>query len=292
MWWVLGCWLGCVMDMEELAKPHGAVALPETPPPRPPPAPGPTGEKLYQLLYAGEQGERAHAAGQRARMLAWMEAMVFETGQIEGMIALARRFRAEDAEAAADLARRDAREAELVTPIYEELVRLYATGQPVTDEALAPLATRLEAARAAVDGGTSPQAAAYARASRRLGRVQPWIDTLSRAQQATLAQCRFFLARRLGPFTNPGDYGTWLGTTWSGGDFGALRATLRPADEGHMDVGGLWSTEDLRGRPGQTLQGLQLAVLVLFALEEPGLVEAAQVRLGQRDPLDFTPDGG
>lgn len=276
------------MDVEELARPHGASALPETAPPTPPPAPGPSGEKLYQLLYAGERGEAAFAAGQRARMLAWMDALALSGPQVEGMMRLAWELRAEAARAEEERAAADEAERERVLPVYEELVRLYARGTPVTDAELDGLATRLEAARLAVDGPEGRVKGAYARAWRRLQRVQPWIDTLTDPQQAALAQCRFFLARRFGPFTNPGDYGDWLGTTWTAGDFGALRATLRPDDEGHMDIGGLWAAEDLRGRPGQRLQGLQLSVLVLFALEEEGLVEAGEVRLGRRAPLDFT----
>lgn len=289
---MLWCWfviLACAVDVEELARPHGTVAVPGPGAPTPPPAPGPSGEKLYQLLYAGERGESAHPAGQRARMLAWMDALALTPAQVEGMLALAWELRAEAERAAEELAGVDRAEREQVEPIYRELIQLYARGAPVSDAELEPLAARLEAARAAVDGPEGRVKPEYVRAWRRLQRVQPWIDTLTDAQQAELATCRFFLARRHGPFTNPGDYGEWLGTAWTGGDFGSLRATLRPTDEGHMDIGGLWAAEDLRGRPGQRLQGLQLAVLVLFAMEEEGLIEAGEVRLGRRAPLDFTP---
>ena len=49
-------WLfSCRVDLAAVGTPM-ATTSPEAHPATPPPAPGPAGEKLYQLLYAGEIG--------------------------------------------------------------------------------------------------------------------------------------------------------------------------------------------------------------------------------------------
>lgn len=254
----------------------------------PPPASGPNGEKLYQILYAGEFGAGARAAGQRARMLAWMDVVGFNVDQLGGLMQLAYAVRAEEAKEDAALRSLDGTETAALTPVYQDLVNVYANGGTATDAQLEPFAARLDAARTEAYGSTDPRSAHYAAVSRTLATVSKWVSALPDAQKANLGASRFFLQRRLGPFTNPGDYEKWLGTAWNGADFASLRAQGRPVDEGQMDIGGLW-TDDASA--DQTLPGLRVAVLLLFAIEEDGFIEAVQVRLGTRAPDDYSPAG-
>lgn len=251
----------------------------------PPPAPGPNGEKVYQILYAGEFGEAARPAGQRARMLAWMNAVGFSNEQLEGLLHLASTVRAAEERDTNALAALGAAEGESLLPVYQDLVAQYAAGGNATDAQLAPFAARLEGARTAAYGGTDPRGAHYAAVSRALELVNRWVQSVPANQQRTLGECRFFLQRRLGPFTNPGDYEKWLGTAWNGADFASLRAAGRPVDEGQMDIGGLWADD---ASADQSLPGLRVAVLLLFAIEEDGFMEAAQVRMGTRRADDYS----
>ena len=58
-----------------------------------------------------------------------------------------------------------------------------------------------------------------------------------------------------------------------------------------MDIGGLWASDEADKGPNQGLDGLKVAVLLLFAMEEEGFVEAVEVRLGRRAPGDYAAGG-
>ena len=282
MWPLVLFLAACRIDDRSLARPPTGtppVALPASPPP----APRVEGEKLYQLLYAEELGDAARPSGQRARMLVWMDAVALTPAQLTTLRDIIAEVRA--AQAAHDAQRAAAGEAERAgyVPVHEALIRALANGGSAASLDLAALAGRLEAAAPSKD----PRADAYARVASLFPIVQKWIESLSADQQKVLGQSRFFLARRLSAYHAPGDYSAFVGSAWDGGDFGSLRATLRPDAEGHLDVGGLWATEQFFGSPDHDLRGYQLAVLVLFAVQEPGLDEAIEVRLGLREPMDF-----
>ena len=50
----------------------------------------------------------------------------------------------------------------------------------------------------------------------------------------------------------------------------------------------LFRSEDAeKGKDGAALQGLRIAVILLFAMETSGFSEALEVRLGQRDPRSY-----
>ena len=276
----------CRVSADDVGR---AINLPdlEAPAPRPPPAETAAAEKLYQLLYAGELGAEAHPAGQRARMLAWLQGMALSPEQLEGLLALVGELRrAEDAEAAAR-AEVGAREQALLGPVYAELNARLATGTPLTESEAADFAVRLERARAEVAGGgagdaVDPRRAQVARVQALFDRVRPWTQALTRAQQAHLADSRFFLARRLGPLANPGAYAGFTGIDWDGGNIAVTDGTVRPDDERHMDLGGLWTTEHFRAPPEGYIDDLQLLAIVTLALQEPGLPEAVEVLLGRR----------
>ena len=276
----------CRVSADDLGRVSSVPDL-EAPAPTPPPAETAPAEKLYQLLYAGELGAEAHPAGQRVRMLAWLQGMAFSPDQLEGLLGLVGELRrAEDAEAAARV-EVGAREGALLRPIYTELGARLAAGTPLTEAEAAAFAARLERARTEVAaGGTGdaidPRRTQVARVQSLLDRVRPWTQTLSRAQRAHLADSRLFLARRLGPLANPGAYAGFTGIDWDGGNVAVADGTVRPDDERHMDLGGLWTTEQLRAPPEGYIDDLQLLAIVTLALQEPGLSEAVEVVLGRR----------
>lgn len=267
----------CTVPAPDLARPTPADPRPVDPA-SPPPAAGPEGEKLYQVLYAGELGPDARALGQRARVQAWLGAMQLDATQLDGLAVLVADLREREATLAAARAEVGAREQAILGPVYAELEAHLARPGGLTEAESATFAARLDAARAEVYGGVDPRAEHFAGVASLLRAERPWIKTLSAAQQATLAESRFFLGRRLGPFVNPGDYGALVGTMWDGGDFGSLRATVRPSDEGHLDLGGLWSIEAMQAGPDRRLEGLQIEAILFMALQEPELAGAIALR--------------
>lgn len=269
--------LGCSVPVPDLARPTGDA--PEIRPADPPPARFTEEERLYQLLYAGELGSEARAAGDRARVGAWLDALVLTEDQLRGLDTLVHTQQAARAADDADEAQVAAAETAQLTPIYTELSARLDGPEPLTEEEGKAFADRLAAAREQVYAGKDFRAERYKRVKALLATCRPWVNSLSPDQQKTLAEARFILGRRLGPFVNPGDYGHFVGTMWDGGDFGSLRATIRPTDEGHMDLGGLWSVEEMNAGPDRSLGGYQLEALLLMAFEEPALPEVIAARL-------------
>lgn len=276
---ILALLFACTVPAPDLVRPTADDPRPVDPA-SPPPATGPQGEKLYQVLYAGEVGEEARAGGQRTRILAWLAAMELDTVQLRGLDALAAAVREKQATLDAARAAVGAKEAAALGPIYAALEARLAQPETMTEAESAGFAERLEAARAELYGQGDLRAAHYAGINWLLEAVRPWIKTLSTAQQATLGESRFFLGRRLGPFVNPGDYGALVGTMWDGGDFGSLRATVRPTEEGHLDLGGLWSIESMQAGPDRRVEGLQSEAILFMALQEAELPRAIALRLG------------
>lgn len=276
----------CRVEPPQLDRPgeHAGAPLVASPPL----APGPEGEVLYQQLYAGEFGSQAGQIGQRARILAWFRYVEFTPEQLGSLAALAaelRRLRDDDA---AYMAEVDAREAAALSPVYADIVALYASGVPVTDDQLAPLSLRLEQARiAAYPIGDDPRAKHYTHVRLALSRATRWLGTIPAAQVTKVATCRFFLQRRLGPFVAPGDYSKWLGTAWNGSDFASLRTGVRPEDEGMMDLGGLWSYEPVASDDATQITDLRASVLVLMAVESEGFEGALLVARGQIAADDY-----
>jgi hypothetical protein len=279
-------WLfACTVPRPELSRPASAPE-PTTGAATPPPARGPTEEKLYQELYAGEFGEAAHAAGQRVRMLAWLDALALDASQLRGLATLAEAARAADAKVRADREAFGAREIAAYAPIYAELEARLARPDPLPEAEAQAFADRLGAARSSLLADEDPRATHYDAVRATILLSSPWIATLSDTQRDALAQCRFVLGRRLGPFVAPGDYGNLVGTMWDGGDFGTLRATLRPSDEGHLDLGGLWSVEAMQSGPDRHIKGFQVQAILLMALLEPELPAAIAERLAGEPVAD------
>ena len=240
----------------------------------PPPAPMPAGEKAYQLLYAGELGKEAFEAGQRVRILAWLDYVKFSASQLKSLAELTQtlsELMARQSEFEAELARK---EQDLLAPVYAELAQKYRATQSPTEAELTQFAARIEKIRQDLYGESGFQSRHYKTTYDMVQRAKKWVEAIDKPQQERIITCRFFLQRRLGPFTNPGDYGKWLGTAWNGADFASMTTASRPVNEGQMDIGGLWSAETVDGGDTVRITGLRLGVLLLFTVQEPAFQPA------------------
>jgi len=253
----------------------------------PPAPPIPEGEALYQMLYADEFGEEARALGQRARMLAWLKQSELDATQLEALIPLAASARKA---VAADEASRSAlgpQELAAYRSTYEALIQAFSGQGSLSANDLKRHAADLRDARIQLWGDTDPHKGRYQRVASVLSEVQAWVNSLSDAQKLKLANVRFFLRRQLSPLSRPGHYEAMLAGSWDIGDFDTLRYAGRSPNEAALDIGGLWAAEAYRVRPGTHLTALQVQALMARALMEPGLVEAIEVVLGRRAPLNF-----
>lgn len=253
--------------------------------------PHPTGESLYQLLYAGEHGDAAFAAGQQARAKGWLGGLSPSPEQLEGLQELAR-VRAElEREAEDERAVLDKRERALLPPLYNEIAALYSRPSPPSQEELAELGQRLESARAEIEAGIDPARAQYARVTKLFGVAKETAGLFPEDQRPALAAARFLLGRSVHPLSTPGGEVANLGSTWEALDFAALKVDPRDADEAQMDVGGLFAAERL-GRAGSSvLVDNQLASILMVASGTPGFAEAVGVDPGA-PPTGTVPSGG
>lgn len=253
----------------------------------PPAPPVPEGEPLYQMLYADEFGEEARALGQRARMLAWLHGSGLEDAQLRALIPLAASVAAAVDEDEDERSALGPRELEAYGDTYRTLIKAFAGQESLSAEEMAQHADTLRAARTALWGETDPHRARFARVGSVLGRIQAWVNSLSKEQQSRLAEVRFFLRRPLAPLARPGHYESMLAGSWDIGDFDTLRYAGRSPNDAAMNIGGLFAAEAYRVRPNTHLTALQVQALMARALLEPGLVEAIEVVLGEREPLAF-----
>jgi hypothetical protein len=276
----------CAYHPDDFARPSSRTAQ-EDHAATPPAPPIPEGEALYQMLYADEFGEEARPLGQRARMLAWLHSSGLRDAQLEGLIVLARVMkRAVEEDEAARMAL-GPREKILYGPIYTELIGAFSGTGTLSADDLARHAENLRQARSKLWGEEDPHKAQYQRLKTALGSAQKWVRTLSYDQQQSMTKVRFFLRRSLSPLSRPGHYEFMVAGTWDAGDFDTLRYAGRSPNEDALNIGGLWSAEAYRVRPGEHLTALQTQALVARAVLEPGFIGAIEVVLGRRDPMSF-----
>jgi len=283
---ILAALCACAYHPDDFARPSGR-AVQEEHPATPPAPPIPEGEALYQMLYADEFGEEARALGQRARMLAWLHSSGLRDAQLETLMVLAGIMKKAVAEDDAARLALGPREKTLYGPIYTELIGAFSGTGSLSAEDLARHAESLREARAKLWGEEDPHKAQYQRLKTALGAAQKWVRTLSYDQQQSMTKVRFFLRRSLSPLSRPGHYEYMVAGTWDAGDFDTLRYAGRSPNEDALNIGGLWSAEAYRVRPGEHLTALQTQAIVARAVLEPGFVEAIEVVLGRRDPMHF-----
>lgn len=277
---------GCAYHPDDFKRPVAATTE-NTLTAVPPAPPVPEGEPLYQILYADEFGEEARALGQRARMLAWLHGAGLDESQLRSLIPLASLVAEAVREDEASRRALGPGELEAYGETYRALILAFSGRQSLTTEDMAKHAETLRTARTALWGETDPHRAQYERLGRVLAKVQAWVNGLSGEQRARLAEVRFFLRRPIAPLARPGHYEAMLAGSWDVGDFDTLRYAGRSPGDEAMNIGGLFSAEPYRVRPNTHLTALQVQALVARALLEPGLVEAIEVVLGEREPLAF-----
>ena len=276
----------CAYHPDDFSRPSALESTQEHPA-TPPAPPIPEGEALYQMLYADEFGDDARPLGQRARMLAWLHTSGLRKAQLEGLIYLAGVMQRAVEE---DNAARQAlglREKEVYAPIYNGLIQAFSGEGSLSEEDMQRHAEKLRQARSTLWGEEDPHKAQYRRLKTALISARKWVKTLSYDQQQSMANVRFFLRRSLSPLSRPGHYESMIAGTWDAGDFDTLRYAGRSPNEEALNIGGLWSAEAYRVRPGEHLTALQTQALVARAVLEPGFVEAIEVFLGRRDPMSF-----
>ena len=278
--------VSCAYHPDDFSRPSASDSTQEHPA-TPPAPPIPEGEALYQMLYADEFGEDARPLGQRARMLAWLHTSGLQNAQLEGLLHLSSVMQAAVEEDNAARKSLGEREKALYGPIYSDLIQAFA-GQATLGEAdLARHAERLRQARSTLWGEESPHQAQYRRLKTALLSAQDWVKTLSYEQLQAMAKVRFFLRRSLSPLSRPGHYESMVAGTWDAGNFDTLRYAGRSPNEEALNIGGLWSAEAYRVRPGEHLTALQTQALIARAVLEPGFVQAIEVALDRRAPMDF-----
>ncbi|MEC8423231.1 MAG: hypothetical protein VX000_05600 [Myxococcota bacterium] len=236
--------------------------------------PRPTGQPLYQLLYAGEHGDAAFASGQHARARGWLSGLSPSPEQLEGLRRLARVRSQLEREAADERALLDSRERVLLPPVYDDIAALYSRPAPPSSAELASLAVRLESARAEVEKGIDPARAQYTRVTRLFVVAQETASLFPEDQRPALAAARFLLGRSVHPLSTPGGEVASLGSTWDAMDFAALKVDPRDDEEGEMDVGGLFAAERLGQAGSSVLVENQLASILMVASGTPGFSDA------------------
>lgn len=251
--------------------------------------PHPAGEPLYQLLYAGEHGDAAFASGQQARARGWLSGLSPSREQLEGLRDLARVRADLEREASDERAELNAREQELLPPLYNEIAALYSRPSAPTREELAEVARRLESARAEVEAGIEPARAQYTRVTRLFVVAKETAGLFTEDQRPALAAARFLLGRSVHPLSTPGGEVANLGSTWDAMDFAALKVDPRDADEGQMDVGGLFAAERLGQAGSSVLVENQLASILMVASGTPGFAEAVGASAGSPSPRGADP---
>ena len=283
---IVAAMLGCAYHPDDFARPS-VLEETEAHPATPPAPPIPEGEALYQMLYADEFGDEARPLGQRARMLAWLHTSGLRDAQLEALLFVAEGVhKAVETDNAARAAL-GSQEKTLYGPIYTELIHAFSGKTALTAEDLASHAEQLRQARSSLWGDVDPHRAQFLRLKKALKSVGNWVNTLSYEQLTAMANVRFFLRRSIAPLSRPGHYETMIAGTWDAGDFDTLRYAGRSPNEEALNIGGLWSAEAYRVRPGEHLNALQTQAIVARAVLEPGFVQAVEVHLGQREPLDF-----
>ena len=235
----------------------------------------PAETRLYQLLYAGEFGPEAQAAGQRVRMTGWLRSLELSGEQLVTLASLGQRVQQESALDRRARAEVGAREAAALTPIYAKLEAALVRPEVSTAE-LEALSLELAQAREAFTAEHDPRTAHRDRVRSLVSAAGAWMAGLSHEQRVAVGGCRFVLLEQAAPLTNPGSYASMVGMIWDRGDFSALQAGEDIQLDDPLDLGGLWALEHLRAPPsGYMLQSARDGMLLL-ALMDPAFLPSME----------------
>ncbi len=237
--------------------------------------------RLYQLLYVGEYGEQAQAAGQQVRMLAWLRTLPLSDKEMVALAQLGIRAKREVADDHAARQLDDAREMAVLGPIYARITAALSHAATTPDE-LALLGKELAEAQASLAAEDNPRARHRARVHSLLIGVAAWMSDLTHEQRVAMGSCRFVLLEHAAPLTNPSTYASLVGMVWDRGDFSALQTGDDIVADGPLDIGGLWALEHLRAPPSGYMIESAREGMVLMALLDPAFLPAVEVALRVR----------
>ena len=241
----------------------------------------PTETRLYQLLYAGEHGDEAHALGQRVRMLAWLRTVRLSAAHLTSLAKLGLRVRDEHAADRLTRATDAVREVAVLRPIYARLE--FALVHPdTTTSDLEVLAGELAEARATLDAEGDPTTAHRERMRSLIIGTSAWMSDLTHDQRVAMGSCRFVLTEHAAPLTNPGSYASLVGMIWDRGDFSALQTGEAVTADGPLDIGGLWALEHLRAPPSGYMVESARAGMLLLALMDPAFLPSIRAVMDAR----------
>lgn len=280
-WALLPGWLSaCHVDADDF-KHSMVLDKPWQPDATAPEGDTPTETRLYQLLYAGELGDGAHAMGQKVRMTAWLRTVQLSSAQLLALAKLGLRVQAEVEADRAARAEVDAREVALLAPIYAKLEAALAKPD-VTAAELDTLALELASAREALYSDQAIQKAQRNRIRSLIIGTSSWLADLTHNQRLQINSCRFVLLEHAAPLTNPGSYASLVGMIWDRGDFSALQTGEEVLADGPLDIGGLWALEHLRAPPSGYMGESARAGMLLLALMDPAFLPSMEAVLQGR----------
>ena len=238
---------------------------------------------LAEVLYGGETGEALTPLGDRVRLLLWLRSLSPTEDQVRSLRQASLDVRAMGLKAQAAIQVSGEAEAALLGPLYEDLARALAAGEPderLLDETVAALTS----ARASLEADPRALRARWVEGA--LDIAGAYAETLLPEQRSGMVNAMFLVRRNLGPGAAPAAYEGLLGQSWEGASYATLRRVVSPELD-HLDPGGLWTLDagetDLLG----DVRGLRLQALLAMVLAHPDLVGACEVLLGERAPLDL-----
>lgn len=249
-----------------LACGAGSPDAPEADPAPAPPRP------LAEVLYAGELGASARPAGDRVRMVVWLQHLDPSPEQLRSLRDQGRAVQALHADAQARIDAIAEAERAALEPLYAELQEALLAG-PVD---AAAWAERIEAARPAED----PRRVRVETVDATLAAADAVLAEWSTEQLESLGDALFVLRPALSPGMAPAAYQGVLGRPWDPGDFATLRRSASPADPDPLDPGALFTLEQGERSVVEGLGREQAAVLLALVLAHPALPPACDAMLG------------
>ncbi|MDP2314221.1 MAG: hypothetical protein Q8P41_15060 [Pseudomonadota bacterium] len=224
--------------------------------------------KLYDYAFLPKIQERE----QRVRLLIWLRHMGFNRYQLGLLSELAARTERERLEVERIAGELVAEHEPQVAAVYDELWGAMLAEAPEAD--LAVIGDKLDAVRLREADLLDLRARSVRTV---LDAQQPFLRTLTPAQEALFADATFLLRHRLDPYANPGDFRALIGTIYYAGDFGMLSKSTFNPDEDHLNIGGLWSEEpaDLAGAHFPNARREVVLYMVLLEPALPAAIEAA-----------------
>ncbi len=239
---------------------------------------------MVQLLYDYAFLPEVQAKEQRVRILIWLRWMDFDGYQLRALKegwekAHEEQLRIEERQAAV-IAAYEPQIGEVYDQLWAELLQgrdlddpeVMAAAEPLVEERLHKSRER-EILELRLQGIEEV-----------LRDSDPFLNSLTPAQEARLSDSLFFLRHSLDPYANPGDFKALIGTTFSPGDYGTLkRGQWDPATD-HNDIAMLWSDPEERdGSP--VFPDVKRELLIYLILLEPQLPQAIAAEEASRAGL-------